>query len=651
MEKYKVLLYPEQFSTKEEAVSQMGRIKNRILDYPKDMTARELADAILGGHPISFGYGVRRPGCKDSYKETSWISQQVFGIDIDNEEPNTKEKTHGKHYLKVQDILDICNQNDRLPAFIYETMNSRDTWRRYRVVWILDEPVTNLQDREEVTGSFVSMFASNADTHCTDAARIFFGARKGSSLCYSSSSLISLSSILRKAAKKAGKETSAKPFLNHISTLIQEVETVKKGEEIPQIALEARDTGTYSDSPKDATHNTIYCFQCGASAKSPKPRVITGSMDNLCAFFRNLPLDEVLLGHHAENNISCILPDHKDDKPSAHFYQKNGEWRYHCFGCNKTYDIFNIIMHFTGCTYSQSIRYLCRKFNIQFGTEWQMEKREELYSLQRYIHTESFEKEYSVLYRMMKRSNLFGVYEGMIGIAAMYLINRTIEGDSKAVFYLPLSEIVHKLRSYGVTKAKKYVSKGLRQLARYGLIEIIGEREMDHCLLARLKQKQDDAYRFRINVYHVPEFHEELFLCAEEQILKDKKNSVRQHYFCRDEAMMEDEETALRSYSQFQNADVREEAQRFYKRYQSATAHVIAKKGYTCEEEILSHIKGFSQKDKKRLSGICLPKLLKELRLQRKAFSKAIEEKYQVTSTRRFRYRYGSSHIIIPEEE
>lgn len=54
--KYTILVYPKIFSDKEEASKSIGIIKNNILDHPKVLTLKQIADLSLKC-AISFGYG------------------------------------------------------------------------------------------------------------------------------------------------------------------------------------------------------------------------------------------------------------------------------------------------------------------------------------------------------------------------------------------------------------------------------------------------------------------------------------------------------------------------------------------------------------------------------------------------------------------
>lgn len=53
-------------------------------------------------------------------------------------------------------------------------------------------------------------------------------------------------------------------------------------------------------------------------------------------------------------NISCPLPNHKDDWPSFHIYEKTNSWK--CFGCQKGWSWIDFIKEFKQISLSQAIK-------------------------------------------------------------------------------------------------------------------------------------------------------------------------------------------------------------------------------------------------------------------------------------------------------
>ena len=62
-----------------------------------------------------------------------------------------------------------------------------------------------------------------------------------------------------------------------------------------------------------------------------------------------------------EKNLRACCPYHNEDTPSFIYNKKNKTW--HCFGCDKTVDIIDILME-NGETFLGAVKYLFEKADI-----------------------------------------------------------------------------------------------------------------------------------------------------------------------------------------------------------------------------------------------------------------------------------------------
>ena len=120
-------------------------------------TMAELARYLMAGHTISPAV---LEGGMDS---NSWKSQQLFMTDHDTG-------------LTVEEALGRCAEHDIEPSFGYHTLRSTPELPRFRLSFLLDEPVTTEQDRLLMIEYFLGTVFPEADQNCRDACRIFFGA-------------------------------------------------------------------------------------------------------------------------------------------------------------------------------------------------------------------------------------------------------------------------------------------------------------------------------------------------------------------------------------------------------------------------------------------------------------------------------------------
>jgi len=145
---------------------EMASIKARTQgNEPKSLTAEQLVDFIEQGCSISPAV------LKGGLKAENWIQQQLFFIDIDN---NNKKVPP----MLICEAIEICINNEIEPLLYYESYSHTDSNPKFRLVFAMDEPIFEEWKRKIIIETLISLFPQ-ADTSCTNADRIFFGTNKG----------------------------------------------------------------------------------------------------------------------------------------------------------------------------------------------------------------------------------------------------------------------------------------------------------------------------------------------------------------------------------------------------------------------------------------------------------------------------------------
>ena len=143
---------------------EVGRIKIRLQKNtsPSIVTVEELIQKIRTGHSIS-------PGIMEGMSAKDWKEQQLFLVDIDNEEDGP--------ILYFKDAKRICAKHGLSPAFIYQTFNYCKEKPKFRIAFIMDTPVTDEAVRKRIIETLVKLFPQS-DKSCVNADRIFHGTNK-----------------------------------------------------------------------------------------------------------------------------------------------------------------------------------------------------------------------------------------------------------------------------------------------------------------------------------------------------------------------------------------------------------------------------------------------------------------------------------------
>ena len=97
-------------------------------------------------------------------KNDTWIAQQLFSLDFDNGTTPTE-------------ALDILASYNIVPNIIYPSFSDTPELRKFRLIILLDEPVTDANTSKWIIINLMNLFAQKADKACKDLSRMFFGSK------------------------------------------------------------------------------------------------------------------------------------------------------------------------------------------------------------------------------------------------------------------------------------------------------------------------------------------------------------------------------------------------------------------------------------------------------------------------------------------
>lgn len=165
--KIKVHIDPKGYDEKPSG-KEIGGIKSRLQKdtSPSLVTLEELVQKVETGHSIS-------PGIMEGMSAKDWKEQQLFMVDIDNEEDGP--------ILRIKDAKAICHDNGLSPAFYYQTFSHTKEHPKFRLAFVMDKPITDEGMRKYIMETLVNLFPQS-DKSCVNADRIFHGTNKSAKL-------------------------------------------------------------------------------------------------------------------------------------------------------------------------------------------------------------------------------------------------------------------------------------------------------------------------------------------------------------------------------------------------------------------------------------------------------------------------------------
>lgn len=208
----------------EKPTQYYGVIRVRLCnkDSIKEIDPEELIRAVKQGRAFT-------PAAMTGTTGDTWQSQQVICADIDND---TEKKDAAGNKVRIDNPLtpdearEIMSRYGISPYFIYWSYSSKPDFPRYRIVLILDAPLTDPAEAEDLTARFIGLF-NRERPGCTDTvkdnARMFLGS-KPDCIEYRSGKLTPVSLLRklpappedpRKVAQKAREQQQPPKEYNH----------------------------------------------------------------------------------------------------------------------------------------------------------------------------------------------------------------------------------------------------------------------------------------------------------------------------------------------------------------------------------------------------------------------------------------------------
>jgi hypothetical protein len=162
-------------------------LRNRLCSAAsiREVTPEQLIESVRQGLTFT-------PAAMTGTTGDTWQAQQVICADIDND---TGKKDADGHKIRLAEPLtpekarEVMAQHGIDPYFMYYSFSNADNWPKFRIVLILDAPITDPATANDLIARFTGIFNKAvyhcADTTASDNARLYYGG-KADSIIYQS---------------------------------------------------------------------------------------------------------------------------------------------------------------------------------------------------------------------------------------------------------------------------------------------------------------------------------------------------------------------------------------------------------------------------------------------------------------------------------
>ena len=153
----KIHLDTKEFTSKPLDSLTLSNLHKRICKTVEEIAPKELAESLANGQTMVLGVMKN-----EVRKKVNLNYQEVIALDFDDN--TTIEEIESNEFIK---------QN---ASFIYTTFSHTEGHHKFRVVFFLENKLTNNEQVLEVYNKLFNMFPT-ADVNCKDSSRLFFGGK------------------------------------------------------------------------------------------------------------------------------------------------------------------------------------------------------------------------------------------------------------------------------------------------------------------------------------------------------------------------------------------------------------------------------------------------------------------------------------------
>lgn len=167
-------------------VTEVGAESIALTKNPVELTPEVFVEKVLYGHTWTLAYFFKDEDGKVHRTKKCWHSQSLFALDFDDG-------------ITPEEVIARCKKYGLDIFFVYASFSDTPELRKFRVVFIMDEPVTDFRDAVTATLALMKLFPE-CDEQCKDPNRFYYGGKAIIPICddyaYSSSARVSVEQIV-----------------------------------------------------------------------------------------------------------------------------------------------------------------------------------------------------------------------------------------------------------------------------------------------------------------------------------------------------------------------------------------------------------------------------------------------------------------------
>lgn len=591
----KLMLDTIEYQRKPEG-NKAGGISNRIIKTPVDISIEELANNLVKGKTFIPAYFKEKEGMIRRNKDY-WHSQEIIALDFDD--GMTLDEA-------VKEFSDTA-------VFIYTTFSHTEEHHKFRVVFMLDKIIHSIEEFDEIIGGLITKYPQ-ADTHCKDCTRLFFGGREIVELNYNNRLVVN-DYVINKPEDFGG------------TNKYLEIYPPKNTQQIKPD--ESKQVNTTADNIVLITQRNIKELQTKIRTK---PKIVNSNFE-LFDYFKQQDL-RVYLGIEHNQNFLDIF--HEESNPSASIYSSNkgnGHQLYKCFSNSSPFTgtIIQITERLLECSILEVKAFLMELYQVKIKeSEQQKEMKLVIDIYKELLQSEDLEELYPNFYKVFNRYNYLQDMYVLLDLVKEYLPSGE---DPRLLFYHSIETLSKKFN-----KSKSITHTRMNFLAFFELISKLKSNEIPKELYDfQMKSKREKSHKYLNSTYELNIYGYEFFskidaTCALWIEKGCTTKTMNYEGILRNFGRVE----ADRVFPQDKGKVIPPLNEKVVNRIHRTTLELININGWTTEHEVLENItlyfkgqKVFKEKQFK----ICFGELLDSYDLERIRLNKELKQEMGIEGT------------------
>ncbi|OEK41288.1 hypothetical protein [Staphylococcus saprophyticus] len=548
----KIHLDTKEFTSKPLDSQTLSNLHKRICKTVEEIAPKELAESLANGQTMVLGVMKN-----EVRKKVNLNYQEVIALDFDDN--TTIEEIESNEFIK---------QN---ASFIYTTFSHTEGHHKFRVVFFLENKLTNNEQVLEVYNKLFNMFPT-ADISCKDSSRLFFG----------------------------GKSYTEINFNNrlNVNTIVDLPKGSPIAERQEQLELAVDNTKVDDVNIKPTWWLIRHGHDDLVKARLSKYKATTHHQATAMEYVKSLNMGEVL-DLPTERNFNDLFTE--DANPSANVYKLEDSevWLYtrHSSDESKRFtgSIIQVVQKLKKTHFIGALMYLIEVMDIDFKATKEIQRlinEIEIYSA--LLLSSDLKKTYPHVAKIFKdgRTNYASDVVQILQIAKNNVVE--IDGEIRMISQLSVRELAERI--HGTDKKKNRVSKVLNLMSTTDWLDKLSAEDLPEAIKTKLVEYQEANNRkYRKNVIEFKYLGSDFFgqLNNKCEVMLDKGFTAKATLTKEGLQNTFNETEANKVFSQ----DTDRKISKLSRNVETEAVHFIMEsiedKGYVEEKAVIKHLSNF----------------------------------------------------------